>query len=290
MKKLCLIGIFALQTFVVFAQYSFPTEKTKIEHAYSYNSTPISESFKIQDLKDQNIRVEVQKQSAADYYATKQFEFKPSGENVNLSIKAKRIKTKNADMDIDTDIPFGTNPGSKMALDHYLSLLENMNKVTYTLNKIETDKTVGISISALPLLHPIYELSGVLLYQQTTLSIGQTWTDTLENKDGKFVNTYKVLKNDEKKSTISLVGYLEPNNEKIVMEPFDRSKHMTGAPIEAQIRFSSMDYKGEMLVWNENGVIEKVELEVNKDFTIITPTRGTQRANNFKITINNTIK
>ena len=82
----------------------------------------------------------MQKQSAADYYATKQFEFKPSGENVNLSIKIKRIKTKNADMDIDTDIPFGTNPGSKMALDHYLSLLENTTKVTYAPNKIETDK------------------------------------------------------------------------------------------------------------------------------------------------------
>ncbi|MCP9768304.1 hypothetical protein EGI22_10300 [Lacihabitans sp. LS3-19] len=290
MKKSLLLLVCLFIGHIIFGQNLFLNKNIVIEQEYSYTSIPISESSKAQELEEKNLKIESQKQSSAQYYSLKQFEFKLSKGTSNLSIKTKRIKTKSADFEIDTDSPFASNENSKIASDHYLSLLENVTKINDVSSISKPDSNKGIILSAIPLLHPVYELSSVCIYHKSKMAVGETWQDTLENSDGRFVNIFEVLQNDGQKSKISLNGKLIPKEEKIIVEPYDSQKHMPGSGIEAKIKINFFEYKGELTLFNENNLIENMNLETKKDYSILTPFKETQRSNSFKILFKNKIK
>lgn len=269
----------------------------KIQSEISYES--ISTSSKVTPRKPKNTGLIVTSpppmtgsESRVNYSIFRTIEAKTVKDKSVINIKTNRIKNKKGNLDVDTDSPFATDEFNKNAMDFYLKELGVQKKIDVS----ESAKTSGFSSALipgkLPLLHPIYDLSGVLINSDQPLKQNQSWTDTLRNRDGSFINTYTVETIIDASVVLNLSGRLEPAPFSVddSKDEMDVTKLVQGANIEAKTSISKFEYQGKIRLNNNNQVINEMNLDIIKDESLSVFGQLTSRSLVMKYIVKNAVK
>lgn len=143
------------------------------------------------------------------FVVTRNIAFKASGNSSTIKFKIQRIQQTNSRVNIDTNMPFGSDEISKGTLDIFLPVVKkNVDVKLHTTNNFsKTDlEIIELSQAELPPLNSQSVLSGVLMSENNIDK--KDWTDSIKVADGLYINHYKLI--EEGKLLFKLEGYFVP--------------------------------------------------------------------------------
>lgn len=265
MKKIVFLLLMVLNKLSSFAQtnnYSSLEKKIIVSLIYKESAFVNAESKTVNDEKSNTTVVTNYPSGTNRFIVTRNLDFKSKDASL-VKFKVMRIQHKTSKYSIDTNVPFGSDEISKMAIEGYLPLIKkNINVKLDQKNNLTKDELEIIELSQmdLPILSSQNVLSGVLLNKPDG---ADSWTDSVKVKDGCYINSYAMV--DEAKHEYKLNGHYKPNPRKdssLRKSDTDLTDLSPGQGIQAETEIVGMKYKGTVILSGQYpGFIQSIELD-----------------------------
>lgn len=268
MKKLIRLLILITTSQVSFCQskiYSLLDGKTIVSSIYQEPTILNTEPTTVVNEKTNTTTITTYAKGNVKrrFVVTRNMAFKANENSSIIKFKIQRIQQTNNRINIDTNMPFGSDEVSKVALDNFLPVVKkNVDVKLHTTNNFtKTDlEIIELSQAELPSLNSQSVLSGVLISENNIDK--KDWTDSIKVVDGYYINNYKLV--EEGKLLFKLEGYFVPNKRtpKSPSEEVDYSLLKEGQSIEAETEILEMKYSGTVTMFEKYpNVIQNIELE-----------------------------
>ncbi|RYU96384.1 hypothetical protein [Emticicia agri] len=264
MKKLIILLLIVLDRQIVFAQtynYNSLDNKTIVSIVYKESSFLNTDPKTVVDENTNTTLVTNYPPGSNRFIVTSNLDFKTKDSPL-VKFKVMRIQQKTSKFSIDTNVPFGSDEISKMAIEGYLPLIKkNINVKLNQKNNLTKDQIEIIELSQmdLPILNSQSVLSGILINKPDNTN---SWTDSVKVKDGFYINTYTMV--DEAKHQYKLNGYYKPNPKKessLKKSTTDVTDLQPGQGIEAEVELLEMKYEASILLSGQyTGLIQSIDL------------------------------
>lgn len=290
MKKILVLLLLILTTKASFAQtadYSGLDNKIIVSIFYKEATHVDTEPTTVVDEKNNITIITNYSKGVNRFSVTRNLAFKSNDAPI-VRFKIMRLQDKNSRYSIDTHAPFGSDEISKMAIENYLPLV-NKNITIKLKEKNELTKAeeeiIEVSRVDLPELHSPGVLSGVILNRPEGTT---SWTDSIEVKEGYYVNSYVVL--DEARKQYKLKGYFVPRKKSADASKKknvgDYSNLQPGQGIQAETEIVEVKYEGTISMSEKYPtLIQNIELDVYSsiNLTVMGQIESTRTNNKIRL-------